>query len=270
MKKLLLPFCIFIAAYFAVQREITPISIPLPEQAVERSHVDQSANGKYYFAQVHPDDREKFALRGFPESGIYEINTKKFLAPFPYMPVSPHSRFKVLGDPTHVALSLSPIKNISDKGLVLFENGKEKFSYKVNHFCKRLKRDVYTPEIGEKLWGGILTADGLENNLDDKSQILVFTACDKNYVLNYLTGKFVLKRNQEEKLIGTNTGYFLVLLLTIIVLSILSLMSFRLKTKLLTFIIVTTYCFLLFYLSKNLFYYGSHSYYDEILIQYFS
>lgn len=44
------------------------------------------------------------------------------------------------------------IKNLSDKGLSIYENGKEKFSYKVNQFCKRLAQDAFIPNSKEYLW----------------------------------------------------------------------------------------------------------------------
>ncbi|MBC7540173.1 MAG: hypothetical protein H7281_15215 [Bacteriovorax sp.] len=266
MKKLLLPIFILVTAYFFIQDNLnlrTPPEYKNIKIETRKSIIGESSNEKFYFAQVHPDDEEKLALEGFPKSGIYDRLTKRFLAPFPYAPLLPLSRFEVLNDETHVIFFNFLVNDLSDNGLTIFENGKIKFFYKVNQFCKRLRRDTYSDQ-NEHLWANYSL------NPDNKSsEILISTSCDKTFSINYFTGKLQLIKSSNLTSMSDNKKDFLIFLSIIVVLSILTLLSFRLKTKFLTYSIVTIYSFLLFYLGQKLIYYGYHVY-DEIMVYFLS
>lgn len=266
MKTIILPICVFISSFFFVQDRIyirTPSELKNTKIEIRKSIVGVTQSEKFYFAQVHPDDRDELTKQGFPKSGIYDRLTKKFLAPFPYAPLLPLSQFDVLNDEAHVIFFNYTVNSLSDNGLTIFENGKIKFNYKVNQFCKRLRHDTYSDQI-EKLWGNYSL-----NSNSKSSEILIGTSCDKKFSLNYLTGKSQLLKSSKPVFMSENKNNFLFFLSIIVLLSILTFLSLRLKTKFLTYTILTLYSLFLFYLGQMFIYYGYYTY-DEILVYFLS
>lgn len=55
----------------------------IPQPIIKKSEISQLFDN-YYLAQIHPDDPIGYTNRGFTQAGVYELNTKKLVAPFPY------------------------------------------------------------------------------------------------------------------------------------------------------------------------------------------
>jgi hypothetical protein len=160
------------------------------------------------------------------------------------------------------------IKDLSDIGFSIYENGKEKFSYKVNQFCKRLSRDAYFPDSKEYFWIDT-TYDGPIPHMDFRSQLLLNVKCNKRFLINYRTGKIEQIKNPNIRFIGKNTDTLTQIILILVTLCFFSLISLRLKTKFLTYVVVLICCFLIFYISiEN----GEIAYrsIDKIFLNYFS
>lgn len=261
MKILWLPFCVLIASFFSVYDRIYPEfpkDLLKEENTTSKSYIKPSDDKKYYFVQIHQDDKAQFTDVGFPESGVYEFNSKKLLAAFPYAPITPISGLDVLNDPLHVIHFNYSVKDLSDVGLRIFENGKIKFTYKVNQFCKKLKRAFVIEE--KKLWATYST-----NANTNAGEIYIGTNCGKSYTLNYITGKFKLIKDSNTELVSSHLKSFFLVLAGIFLLFIFIVMSSRLKTRFLTYTVVAICCFLLFFLGQDFFRFGFLAL-DEILI----
>lgn len=269
MKKLLLFQLLLIVVAFLLVRDPLSRDYPsTPQPIVKKSEISQLFDN-YYLAQIHPDDQIEYANRGFTQSGIYELNTKKLVAPFPYQQRIAHSQFQTIHEDVQLILwRRYLIKNLSDKGLSIYENGKEKFSYKVNQFCKRLARDAFIPNSKEYFWIDT-TSDAPIPQIDFSSQILLTAKCNKLFLLNYRTGKIEQIENPDVKLIGKNTDTLVQIILILVTLIVVSLLSLRLKTKFLTYIVVLVSCFFVFFITKET---GDVAYrsLDEIFLYFFS
>lgn len=269
MKKILLFQLLLIVVAFLLVRDPLSRDYPsIPQPIIKKSEISQLFDN-YYLAQIHPDDQTEYANKGFSQSGVYELNTKKLVAQFPYQQRIANSQFQTIHEDVQFILwSRYSIKNLTDKGLSIYENGKEKFSYKVNQFCNRLARDSFIPNSKEYFWIDT-TSDTPIPKIDFSSQFLLNVKCNKQFLLNYRTGKIEQIKNTNVKLIGKNTDTLVQIILILVTLIVVSLLSLRLKTKFLTYIAVLVCSFFIFFFSKET---GDVAYrsLDEILLYFFS
>ncbi|MBC7539006.1 MAG: hypothetical protein H7281_09305 [Bacteriovorax sp.] len=255
-------------AFLLVRDPLSREHPSIPQPKIKKSEISQLFNN-YYLVQIHPDDQREYANKGFTQSGVYEFNTKKLVAPFPYQQRIANSQFHTIHEDVQLFIRRRYlIKNLSDKGISIYENGKEKFSYKVNKFCKRLARDAFIPNSKEYFWIDT-TSDAPIPYIDYSSQILLKAKCNKRFLLNYRTGKIEQIENPNVKLIGKNTDFLIYIILMLVVLIVTSLLSLRLKSKFLTYIIVLICCFFVFIITKET---GDIAYrsLDEIFLYFFS
>ncbi len=268
MKKLLLFQILLIVVAFLLVRDPFNYQSPLKTQANLKKSEVSPLSDNYYLVQIHPEDQAEYAIKGFPQSGVYEISTKKLVSSFPYFPRIPNSQSQTIHEDYRLIIwQRYMVQDLSDKGLSIYENGKEKFSYKVNQFCKRLARDAYFPDTKDYFWINITSSDNPVPQMDFNSQVLLNVKCNKQFLLNYRTGK--IERIENVDLIGKNTDLLVEIFLILVTLIVVSLLSLRLKTKFLTYIVVLTCCFFVFFITKES---GEVAYrsLDEIFLYFYS
>lgn len=251
MKKVVLIQLILIAiAFIQVKNPFARNNLPLPKSEIRKSEISQ-ITGNYYLAIIHPEDLEKYSKNGFTKSGLFEFPSKKLIYDFPYPPKLNETVFNSLNDNYRNIYWMSFfVKTPEEIALRIYENGKEKFHYRANQFCRNYSKNAFFSDSKEFLWLD-LSLNRPIPEIDPSSEFIISANCYKKFLINYKTGEFQELPNPQIKTFGESTDYVLQISLLLCFLILVSVFSLKLQTKFLTYFVILICCGIEFFIVKE-------------------